>query len=760
MYESYNGRDFAGNPYALFLHLLDREEYSHLEHIIVVPFLSHPKVKKFRNYSNVRLVRINSAAYVRYAETAAFFINNSSYKPYLIKRPGQIYVYTWHSTLLKKLAADKGAPWEAKNVTRALISADYFISPNRFTTDILLHSHGAAAFMNGQIAEFGYPRNDLTVNGDAASFKRRLGFSEKETLILFAPTWRGEQDAVDSVAPTLDQYRRLKEKLPENYRIIIKFHTMVYRFLKRDTLRFCAPMDMDTNELLCAADILLTDYSGIFFDFLITGKPIVFFTPDRTSYAQAKSGFYLDLDTLPGPVCDDIDSAAAAILNIKEVSLSYSETYAQFQRRFVGDDDGQACRRTVDLVFAEKIDSRVYRLPHERRKVLFFPGPFNPNGVTTSFIALLGTIDYSKWDVAVLLPDDSVNRTFQSLIDRRAHIFYQCSPDAFTRSEYQRHVRFLRNGSFKNDDLPIEAYRRSVERIFYGTQFDIVVNFHGYQPSDAAKMIFGVSAGRKLIFLHNDLERDRGIKQPQLHAVFSLYKYYDSLFCVSEDSLKSNIAGMAQYVKSVFNDDVTEKMDFVQNLINPDRILTLAQEPLIDNVAAMLRDGCNFITIGRLSPEKNQRRLIDAFSIVHEEYPDTRLYIIGDGKLSSVLRKQASKLGLDACIVFIPFLQNPYPLLSACDCFVLSSDIEGQPITILEALTLNKPIIATDISGPHDMLKGGEGMLVPVSADALSQAMITFIRDGKKMERKHFDPYGYVSAAKMRFAEKVLEDTK
>ncbi len=124
---------------------------------------------------------------------------------------------------------------------------------------------------------------------------------------------------------------------------------------------------------------------------------------------------------------------------------------------------------------------------------------------------------------------------------------------------------------------------------------------------------------------------------------------------------------------------------------------------------------------------------------------------------SAALRARAAALGLGDAAVFIPFLANPYPLLAACDCFVLSSDIEGQPVTVLEALTLGKPVIATDIPGPRDLLKNGEGRLVAPTAEALADAMAAFAASGKVMDRIPFDAEAYVAAAGRIFAEKVLE---
>jgi CDP-glycerol glycerophosphotransferase len=760
IYESYNGRDFAGNPYALFLYLLNNPDYSHLTHVLVVPDKNHPKVKAFKKNSRVILVRPNTGRYVKLAQTSAYFINNSSWKPYLVKREGQKYLYTWHSTLLKKLAVDKGSPWEARNVNRALITADYFISPNRYTTDILLKSHGVDGFIDGTIAEFGYPRNDLTVHGDIPSIRKKLGLSEGEKLVLFAPTWRGEQFARNTVGETMEWQKQLQDSLPTGFKVLVKFHTMVYPFLDTGSLKLSVSPDIDTNEVLAASDILVTDYSGIFFDFLITGNPVIFFTPDRDEYEKVKKGFYLDLDTLPGPVCSSIGEVTRFIEKIDDLKDQYKESYSDFSKRFMSEDDGSACERTVALLFQNtNADPRIYKKERNRRRVLFFPGPMNPNGVTTSFISLLSSFDFNKYEAAVLIPYDEKNREFQMRLDRRAGIFYPGAPDGFTYKEYRTHTSFIRKGLIKDIKTLLIAYRRNMGRVFGTIRFDIVVNYHGYQPADALKGAQGVNAERRVIYLHNDLERDRKIKQPQLHSVFSTYHFYDNLFCVSRDSLEANRKGMAAYVRKVFGHNLIGKMGYARNFIEPDTIRQRSLANMGPECPLPDKKKCNFITIGRLSPEKNHKRLFEAFSMVLDKHPDSFLYVVGDGFLASELHRLAETMKINDSIAFVPFTPNPFPLLAACDCFVLSSDIEGQPITILEALTLNKPIIATDIAGPHDLLFEGYGTLVAPDPKALSKAMSDFIQQGKIMNLRKFDSETYIKEVHREFERKVLEGT-
>ena len=115
----------------------------------------------------------------------------------------------------------------------------------------------------------------------------------------------------------------------------------------------------------------------------------------------------------------------------------------------------------------------------------------------------------------------------------------------------------------------------------------------------------------------------------------------------------------------------------------------------------------NFVTVARLSPEKNHLGLIQAFKLVHDNYPKTRLYIVGDGPIRLEVEQLISGLGLDESVFMMGFLQNPMKFVSFTDYVVLPSVTEGQGLAIIEALLAHKPVVGTDVAGIQDVIKGG-----------------------------------------------------
>ena len=134
--------------------------------------------------------------------------------------------------------------------------------------------------------------------------------------------------------------------------------------------------------------------------------------------------------------------------------------------------------------------------------------------------------------------------------------------------------------------------------------------------------------------------------------------------------------------------------------------------------------GGRILTIGSLKAQKNHSLLLRAFANL--QFPEARLMLVGRGENEPALRRVADQLGIADRVIFAGFHPNPAPFYASADVFVLSSDYEGLPTVLIEALSFGCPIVSTDCpSGPNEILEGGKyGRLVPVGdAEALAAAM-------------------------------------
>ncbi len=288
---------------------------------------------------------------------ARYLVVNASLPYFFRKREGQLYYQTWHGTPLKRIAHDRPHldffNWHHR---RQLLVArdgwDFLLSQSPECTEFL----SSAFRYSGPVMEVGYPRNDILASEAGREVRDRVrahfGIPEDATVVLYAPTWRDNA----RVGRVFDKVLYLDPlevvSSVENSYLLVRGHynsvgaaedrTGSERVL--DVTRY-----PDIADLYLAADVLVTDYSSVFFDFAITDKPMVFLAPDLEAYRDENRGFYLDYhETAPGPICLTTAEVVEEIL----APDRYAATREDFRRRFAPLDDGSAAARVVDGILA------------------------------------------------------------------------------------------------------------------------------------------------------------------------------------------------------------------------------------------------------------------------------------------------------------------------------------------------------------------------------------------------------------------------
>lgn len=151
-----------------------------------------------------------------------------------------------------------------------------------------------------------------------------------------------------------------------------------------------------------------------------------------------------------------------------------------------------------------------------------------------------------------------------------------------------------------------------------------------------------------------------------------------------------------------------------------------------------------FVTTGTLYHIKNHKLLIDAFAIVHEKEPNTKLRIIGDGELKSELMDQVERLGLTQAVIFEGNQSNVSHFLNMSDIYCCSSKVEGLPISVLEAMACGLPVITTPAGGVVDIIKDGKnGFIVKGDTLLFSEKMLELVNNVKLREKMAFKSREY-----------------
>jgi N-acetylgalactosamine-N,N'-diacetylbacillosaminyl-diphospho-undecaprenol 4-alpha-N-acetylgalactosaminyltransferase len=204
-----------------------------------------------------------------------------------------------------------------------------------------------------------------------------------------------------------------------------------------------------------------------------------------------------------------------------------------------------------------------------------------------------------------------------------------------------------------------------------------------------------------------------------------IYSYYDHILVVSE-MIKDEIG---QY-------NLNSKISVLVNPVDTKTVVKKSLEECVIEDKASFR----FVNIGRFHHQKNHELLIKAFALIKNS--DVRLYLVGQGQLEKELKTLCIELGVENQVHFVGLQLNPFKFLKQSDCFVLSSNFEGFPNVLVEAMACGLPIISTDCpTGPREILapktlnnnivlQKGEvdyaehGILVPLDdVNALSKAM-------------------------------------
>jgi glycosyltransferase involved in cell wall biosynthesis len=164
-----------------------------------------------------------------------------------------------------------------------------------------------------------------------------------------------------------------------------------------------------------------------------------------------------------------------------------------------------------------------------------------------------------------------------------------------------------------------------------------------------------------------------------------------------------------------------------------------------------------FVYTGRIDLMKRLDLLISAFKAVHDQYPQTRLLIVGKGELERELREQAAALGIAGQVVWAGFRRDVPRMLAAGDIYMQSSSNEGLSLSILEAMAAGKAIVSTDVGAAREVLEQDVTALIvpPLDLEALTEAMAALLASPERARRLASKALEVVNA---QFSKEAMAD--
>ncbi|PNZ70110.1 glycosyltransferase [Staphylococcus croceilyticus] len=770
LYQVRDGKSITDSPYAVFKYLINNKKYNKYTHKWVVDSeetLNYYK-QKLNKYRNVEFVIKESNDYLKALVECKYLFNNSTFPAYFIKKPNQVYINTWHGTPLKYMGLDiENGLRGSQNIIKNFLASDYLISPNQHTTEIFKRAFKLENIYGGEILEIGYPRIDLTLKTNPQTIIEELRAHitiSDEKILLYCPTWRGEDvdNPEESLKNIVEEIEKLKNNL--DYQVLVKVHPFIFKEANKNSLLkpYLIPDYFDTNEILSVVDLMVTDYSSIFFDYLVTDRPIIFYTPDYEDYKTSR-GMYINSDELPGPVIHTIEDVVKNIKNETYNSISVKNKYAHFKNTYTHLDNGKVTKYLVKFLFKNKRVSSKSKKCNKKR-ILIYPGGMKNNGITSSVINLLENIDYDKYDVTIFTNRSNNQEILNNInnVNKNVRIILRVGPLAASLKETYK-VDFVKQrglkGSLERFIYPKNVYEREIRKVFGNSQFDYAIDFSGYSMF-WANLILATNTKRKLVYLHSDIKADmeKVIKGARPHyqnikGIISLYPKFNKLVCVSEASKKQNnekINIRALNKKFAVSRNTINLTKIKQQIVDDSDQFEKNHEPVLVNIVNGKVNSVEFkdedfkiASVGRLSPEKGFDLLIEAVGKVVKRYPNTKLYIMGEGVERNKLTKLIKKLKLENHVYLLGQRKNPFYIMKHSDVFALTSHYEGQSMVLLEALTLKMNILASDIVANRYVLNDGNyGALVDHDTDDIAKQIEAFIEKQNKKYDK-FDAEAY-----------------
>ena len=366
LFEVFGGRNYSCSPKYIYEKMITMPEFKDYKFVWSFKNKDAHDVKKC---DNLIIVKHNSKDYYKYCASSKYWIVNSIMGEHIKKKDNQIYVQCWHGTPLKRLRNDIEVSGSVLNTIKEIRKRndrdssrfDYFLSPSKFATEKFTSAFNLINLGKKDIIiEEGYPRNELLftyTQDDVKRLKEKFGVPEGKKVIFYLPTFRDNQHT-SGVGYTYSlgiDFDRLKKKFGDKYVILFSAHYFVANSIDLSkyegfVINTHGIMD-DITEAYIISDIIMTDYSSVFFDFANLKRPMLFYMYDIDDYKGNLRDFYLDLDELPVPIAKTQDELEKNLENIDEISEKYKEKYKKFNEKFNYLDDKDATIRVINKIF-------------------------------------------------------------------------------------------------------------------------------------------------------------------------------------------------------------------------------------------------------------------------------------------------------------------------------------------------------------------------------------------------------------------------
>ncbi len=738
--EAQHGGEISGNIFYILKELSTNQEYKTYKIFLSCKANSKQKIKNILDtygIKNFKFVTVYSLKYMQVVATAKYLFNDNTFLPFFTKREEQIYLNTWHGTPLKTLGKGiKNAMHNIGNTQKNFVGADYLLYPNTYTMEHMTDDYMLKNLAKGTCVLSGYPRNTIFFNSERREELRKQFGGESTKIYAYMPTWRGAIGDINknANAQMTEYLNEIDNLLTEDEILYVNLHPIAVKNVDFSGFKHIKkfPQNLETYDFLNCTDCLITDYSSVFYDYAVTRSKCVLFTYDAEEYF-ADRGVYKSINELPFPQVKTVEELIKEIRSEKQ----YDDT--EFLKEYCAYDCKGATKNILDLVFNKRTSDKIElkEIPYNNKKnILIHAGNLDQNGVTASLYNLLKNIDTKENNYFICFPATKAKAHQSTIADLPDGVGYFPMHDKLNLGLFKNifwyaflAMCFIKKKFIKVDfiaKLLENEWKYEITRLFGGAKFDHAIQFTGYGPKMI--LLFANFDCKKTIYVHSDMRKEIETRGNQREDVLRYaYKNYDNVALVTEDIFEP----ISTFVESTHN------FKTAHNVIAYEEILRRGEQDIcfedgitqsnktLDEIKEILNsDTKKIVSVGRFSPEKDHKRMVNAFNKVWQDNKNSYFIIIGGNQYNNhynILKEYIKELPCCDNIILIMTMKNPLPVVKQCDGFILASHYEGFGLVLAEADILGLPVVSTDIVGPRTFMNKNNGTLVENTLDGVEK---------------------------------------
>ncbi|MBQ6023503.1 MAG: glycosyltransferase [Clostridia bacterium] len=356
----------------------------------------------------------------------------------------------------------------------------------------------------------------------------------------------------------------------------------------------------------------------------------------------------------------------------------------------------------------------------EKQKLLIAVHQMNMGGVQKSLLCALRALDYNRYDVTLYVrknrcdlleqADPRVNRI---IVNNDKTRYYRKPRAVFLFLLFR--VAELLHLDYLSPKRKLETYvadrqmRYEKKRWFPdGTAYDVAVSY--IQGPTAQFVEKYIPAKKKIVFFHGSTDENHALHE-------TVFPRFDKIIAVN--------SGCRDVLRDLYP-AVKDKIGYIENYVDAAAVRDAAKAYKID------RSGKPTVlcTCGRFTPVKGFDLAVEAAKLLKKRGFDFIWYIVGDGEQRASIETQINNGDLTEIIQITGILQNPYPYYAGCDIYVQPSREEAQPLAIIEAQILGRPVVTTATVGGKNLIKEEEtGLLAPITPEGVAAKIAALIEN-------------------------------